>query len=102
MLFAAESQYFSPTPSAKVTGNREVTAGRYQYVNVEKKLVQYEHKIGYWKGKAENRHFVTLGNFGVRLLKFVQALEQLPNYTGFVVQVSQKLKCGGIDAVKEG
>lgn len=71
------------------------------YVNVEK-LVQYKHKIGYWKGKAENRHFVTLGNLGVRLLKFVQAPEQLPDYIGFVVQVSQNLKRGGIDAVKEG
>jgi len=101
MLFAAESQYFSPTPSAKVTGNTEVTTGRCRYVNVEK-LVQYEHKIGYWKGKAENRHFVTLGNFGVRLLKFVQAPEQLPDYIGSVVQVSQNLKRGGIDAVKEG
>ena len=64
--------------------------------------MQYEHKIGYWKGKAENHHFVTLGNFGVRLLKFVQAPEQLPYYAGFVVQVSQNLMRGGIDAVKEG
>ena len=45
-------------------------------------------------------HFVTLGNFGVCLLKFVQAPEQLPDYIGFVVQVSQNLKCGGIDVVK--
>ena len=64
--------------------------------------MQYEHKIGCWKGKAENRRFVTLGNFGVRLLKFVQAPEQLPDYIGFVVQVSQNLKRAGNDAVKEG
>ena len=30
----------------------------------------------------------------------MQAPEQLPDYIGFVVQVSQNLKCGGIDVVK--
>lgn len=102
MLFAAESGNTSAPPLAQKSLGTEKSPPADIDMSTSKKLVQYEHKIGYWKGKAENRHFVTLGNFGVRLLKFVQAPEQLPDYIGFVVQVSQNLKRGGIDAVKEG
>ena len=102
MLFAAESGNTSTPPLPQNSLGTEKSPPADVNMSTSKKLVQYEQKIGYWKDKAENCHFVTLGNFGVRLLKFVQAPKQLPDYIGFVVQVSQNLKRGRIDAVKEG
>ena len=53
---------------------------------------QYGNKIGYWSGKGENREFIALTNFGVRILKFVEAPAQLPDYKGFLVGVTQDRK----------
>lgn len=102
MLFAAESQYFSPTPSAKITGNREVTAGRYRYVNVEKtSAVWAEDRL--LERQSREPSFCYLGEFWGSLAKVCASSgAAVPDYIGFVVQVSQNLKCGGIDAVKEG
>ena len=55
-------------------------------------MVQYRNKIGFWTGKGERREFVPLTNFGIRLLKFVKAPAELPDYKGFVVEVTQELK----------
>lgn len=71
-------------------------------MSIPKKITQHEHKIGYWKGRDESREFVTLGNFGLQLLKFVQASEQLPDYMGFLVRVSQSVKRRGGTQVLEG
>ncbi len=50
-----------------------------------RKLVQHNHRIGYWRGKrGESRHFEALTNFGLQLLKFVAAPHPLPeSYKGY-------------------
>ena len=54
-------------------------------------LVQENHTISFWKGKSgRERSFCTLTNFGLRLLKHVRAPMKLPQYSGFVVEVSQR------------
>lgn len=53
-----------------------------------KKIVEYQYKVGYWsKGEEKRGKFVTLTNFCIRLLKYVQAPEQKDS--GFVVEVTQ-------------
>ena len=39
----------------------------------------------HWSGKGESGEFIALTNFGVRILKFIEALAQLPDYKGFLV-----------------
>ena len=57
------------------------------------KLEQLENKIGYWAGKGVGRgEFVQLTNFGLRLLKFVEAPAELLKYSGYLVEVTQELK----------
>ena len=46
-------------------------------------LKQHDNKIGYWTGKGDQREFVPLANFGVRILRFVTAPAQLPDYKGY-------------------
>ena len=53
---------------------------------------QFGNKIGYWSGKGESREFIALTNFGVRILKFIEAPSQLPDYKGFLVEVTQDRK----------
>ena len=54
-------------------------------------LVQENHTIGFWKGKSgRERSFCVLMNFGLWLLKHVRALSELPEYLGFIVEVSQR------------
>jgi hypothetical protein len=50
---------------------------------------QFGNKIGYWSGKGESREFIALTNFGVRILKFIEAP---PDYKGFLVEVTQDRK----------
>ena len=54
-----------------------------------KDLVQYDSRMGYWKGKGESRRFVPLTNFAMKFTKFVRSPEQLPDYAGFIVKVTQ-------------
>ena len=64
-------------------------------------IIRHQHRIGYWaKGKAEKRQFVSLTNFGVKLLKHVEAPASLREESGFVVEVTQKLK--GATTVRSG
>ena len=54
-------------------------------------LVQENHTISFWKGKfGRERSFCLLTNFGLRLLKHARAPSELPQYSGFVVEVSQR------------
>ena len=53
-----------------------------------KELVQYDSHMGYWKGKGESKRFVPLTNFAM-FIKFVRSSEQLPDYAGFIVKVTQ-------------
>jgi len=55
-------------------------------------LVQENHTIGYWKqGKSgKEKRFCILANFGLRLLKHVKAPAELPQHSGFVVEVTQR------------
>ena len=55
-------------------------------------IEQFGNKIGYWSGKRESREFIALTNFGVRILKFIEAPVQLPEYKGFLVEVTQDRK----------
>lgn len=62
------------------------------------RLVQWHHKIGYWKNEKE---FHPLTNFGLRLMKFVPAPSCVPKedsakYKGYIVEVTQKSKRGVI------
>ena len=54
-----------------------------------KDLVQYDSRMGYWRGKGESRRFVPLTNFEMKFTKFVRSPEQLPDYAGFIVKVTQ-------------
>lgn len=54
------------------------------------KIIQENHTVGYWKGKSRDREFVRLTNFGLRLLGHVMAPKELPQHSGFIVEVSQK------------
>ena len=60
----------------------------------KRKVEQVENKIGYWTSKraGHDGEFVELTNFGLRMLKFVQAPCEFPEYSGFVVEVTQELK----------
>ena len=51
--------------------------------------MQYDSRMGYWKGKGESKRFVPLTNFAMKFIKFVRSPEQLPDYAGFVVKVTQ-------------
>ena len=53
---------------------------------------QFGNKIGYWSGKGASGEFVALTNFGIRILKFIEAPAQLPDYKGFLVEVTQDRK----------
>ena len=55
-------------------------------------MEQFGNQIGYWTGKGENREFIPLTNFGIRVLKFIEAPAELPDYKGFLVEVTQDLK----------
>ena len=57
------------------------------------KIVQDNNAIGYWKGQGSKKSFHKLTNFGLRLMKHVRAPKELPQYSGFMVQVSQKQRC---------
>ena len=62
--------------------------------NRPRKVEQNGSKIGYWtKNKGE---FVELTNFGLSLVKFVQAPPDFPEYSGFIVEVSQEFRRRGI------
>ena len=50
--------------------------------------MQYDSRMGYWKGKGESRRFVPLTNFEMKFTKFVRSPEQLPDYAGFIVKVT--------------
>ena len=64
-------------------------------------IIRHQHRIGYWAmGKAEKRQFVSLTNFGVKLLKHVETPASLREESGFVVEVTQKLK--GATTVRSG
>lgn len=55
------------------------------------KIVQEDHTFGYWKGKTgKGKSFVKLSNFGIKLKKHVRAPKEMPQYSGFVVEVTQK------------
>lgn len=54
-----------------------------------KELDQHGFRIGFWKGKRDNKEFVPLTNFILRFMKFITAPEQLLDYAGFIVEVSQ-------------
>ena len=70
-------------------------------VRIMPEIIRHQHRIGYWaKGKAEKRQFVSLTNFGVKLLKHVEAPASLREESGFVVEVTQKLK--GATTVRSG
>ena len=51
--------------------------------------MQYDSRMGYWKGKGESKRFVPLTNFAMKFIKFVRSPEQLPDYAGFIVKVTQ-------------
>ena len=53
---------------------------------------QVGNKLGHWSGRGESREFIALTNFGVRVLKFIEAPTQLPDYKGFLVEVTQDRK----------
>ena len=58
-------------------------------------IVQHEQRIGYWKGRrgqGDVRTFVPVANFAVRLLKFIQSPEEIPDFKGFLVEVSLNQK----------
>ena len=52
-------------------------------LDMRKELVQYDSRMGYWKGKGESKRFVPLTNFAMKFIKFVHSPEQLPDYAGF-------------------
>ena len=54
------------------------------------KIVQNNHCIGLYKEKRGRSTFLPLTNFGLRLLKHVRSPAELSNYSGFVVEVTQK------------
>jgi len=54
-----------------------------------KELCTYKSRIGFWKGSGEAKKFFPLTNFSLKFIKFVKAPEQLPNYAGFMVKVTQ-------------
>ena len=54
------------------------------------KIVQENHSIGYWRGKQGNDNGRSLANFALKLRKHVTAPAELPQYSGFVVEVSQR------------
>ena len=61
-----------------------------------RKVEQVGSKIGYWtKRGGAHGEFIELTNFGLRMLKFVQAPADLPEYSGFIVEVTQELKRRG-------
>lgn len=63
----------------------------------EMKLVQENHTIGYWKGQSSKpKNYYMLANFGLRLLKHVRAPKELPQYSGFMVEVTQRQRCCGV------
>lgn len=63
-----------------------------------KEIVQEGFRIGYWKPGCSGQ-FVALSNFRIQLLSHVKAPKELPRYSGFVVEVSQK---GGDGRVFKG
>ena len=58
-------------------------------IDMGKELVQYDSRMGHWKGKGESRKFIPLTNFAMKFTKFVRSPEQLPDYAGFIVKVTQ-------------
>jgi len=52
----------------------------------KKELVEFESRMGYWKGKGDSKRFVPLTNFAMKFLKFVKASDMLPDYAGFIVK----------------
>ena len=53
-------------------------------------IVRHQHRVGYWaklKGK-ETRQFVPLTNFGLKLLRHIEAPACLTGESGFVVEVT--------------
>lgn len=65
------------------------------------KIVQENHCIGYWKGQGEST-FVQLANFGLKPLKHIRAPTELPQFSGFVVEVTQKQRSRGGSSVVKG
>lgn len=63
---------------------------------------QFGNQIGYWTGKGENREFIPLTNFGIRVLKFIEAPAELPDYKGFLVEVTQNLKRTAVKGYANG
>ena len=55
-------------------------------------IVRHQHRVGYWAKGKEKHQFVPLTNFGLKLLKHVEAPSSLREESGFVVEVTQKLK----------
>ena len=57
----------------------------------KKSITQHDRQIGFWvSGKKGFGKFEPLTTFDLRLLKHVQAPKELPNYVGFVVEVSHR------------
>ena len=51
-------------------------------------IVVENFAIGFWKEKS--RKFTPLANFSMKLLKHIRAPPSLPQYSGFIVRVSQR------------
>lgn len=64
-----------------------------------KELVTYKSRIGYWKGQGEAKRFFPLTNFALKFTKFIKAPEQLPNFAGFLVKVTQPKGDGTVEGL---
>ena len=59
------------------------------------KIVQNEHRIGYWSWTSKSKEFVPLTNFGIHLTNFVEAPPILPDY-GFLAKATQLIGRQGL------
>lgn len=66
------------------------------------RVVQENHTIGFWKSGKNKNTFTRLSNFGLRLLRHVRAPVELPHYSGFIVEVSQRQRSRGVVAESGG
>ena len=63
------------------------------------KIVQENNAIGYWKGKTgSQRNFIALSNFSLKLTKHIRAPAALPQYSGFLVKVSQRQRSRNVSS----
>ena len=53
--------------------------------------IEENNVTGYWKGKTgSQRNFIALSNFSLKLTKHIRAPAKLPQYSGFLLTVSQR------------